>query len=204
LRRCWRGCGNTGCCATTRTQSTTHPLIRAYYFTLLSAGEAANATHESIKDYYLDVAGDTPTYPTMDDLAPLIEVVYHACRAGAYDEAWNVYWERISQRDRFVIVHQLAAYETALMLMHQFFPGGDTSQEPQVSKASDKSWILNAVGLRLMSLGRLGEAVPFYERTVEGILEREDWHNTPTALGQRFALTTLPTASAAMINPLTG
>ena len=33
-----------------------------------------------------------------------------------------------------------------------------------MSEPSDKSWILNEVGLCLMSLGRLGEAAPFYER----------------------------------------
>jgi hypothetical protein len=48
-------------------------------------------------------------------MAPLIEAVHHACRAGAYDEAFDpIYWERISQRDRYVIIHQLGAYEIEL------------------------------------------------------------------------------------------
>lgn len=63
---------------------TAHPLMRNHYLALLSRGAEAAQTHERIKDYYLAVAGDTPTYPTLEDLAPLIEVVYHACRAGAY------------------------------------------------------------------------------------------------------------------------
>jgi len=77
-----------------------------------------------------------------------------------------------------VIVHQLGAYETALALMLEFFPDGDTSQEPQVTGPSHKRWILNAVGFRLMSLGRLGEAASFYERSNAIALGMEDWHNT--------------------------
>jgi hypothetical protein len=112
---------------------TTHPLIRAHYFALLTRGDRAQtrATHERIKDYYLSIAGDTPHYPTLDDLKPLIEVVHHACRAGAYDEAERIRWERISQRNRYILEHQLGAYETTLALMLEFFPEGDTLQESQ-------------------------------------------------------------------------
>ncbi len=157
---------------------TTHPLIRNHYLELLTAGDRAQTqdAHEHIKDYYLDLAGDTPHNPTLDDLAPLFEVVHHACRAGAYDEAYRIQRDRIDQRDRHVVVWQLGAYETQLALMLEFFPGGDTSQEPQVSDPKAKSWILNAVGFRLMNLGRLGEAVPFYERVNVMDLEIKDWH----------------------------
>jgi hypothetical protein len=92
---------------------TAHPLIRNHYFAQLTdpstgSGQAQDA-HERIKDYYLELAGDTPRYPTLDDLAPLIEVVHHACRAGAYDEAERIRWERIDQRNRNVVVHQLGS-----------------------------------------------------------------------------------------------
>ncbi|MCB8925689.1 MAG: serine protease [Ardenticatenaceae bacterium] len=157
---------------------TTHPLVRSHYLALLTGSGQAEKTHDQLKDYYLALAGDTPHQPTLADLAPLIEVVYHACRAGAYDEAYQIHRERIRQENRYYEIHVLGAYETSLNIMLQFFPNGDTGQEPQVSKASDKSWILNAVGLRLMNLGRLATAVPFYERHNQIKLELEDWHNT--------------------------
>jgi tetratricopeptide (TPR) repeat protein len=113
----------------------------------------------------------------MDDLLPLIEVVHHACRAGAYDEAKQIQWERIDQRNRFVLGNVLEANETQLALMLEFFPDGDASQEPAVSKASDKTWILNEVGFCLMSLGRLDEAITFYERKTPIDLGLEDWSN---------------------------
>jgi len=156
---------------------TTHPLVRNHYLALLTGSGQAAQTHDQLKAYYLALAGDTPHQPTLADLAPLIEVVYHACCAGAYDEAYQIHDERIIQKERFVLLHQLGSFETELALMQQFFPGGDTSQEPQVSKASNKSWILNMVGACLMSLGRLATAVPFYERGNQMDAELEDWHN---------------------------
>jgi tetratricopeptide (TPR) repeat protein len=158
---------------------TTHPLIRAHHSALLSKrdGRQIQKMHAQIKDYYLSVAGDVPYYPTLEDLIPLIEVVHHTCQAGAYDEAYRIQNERIFQGDRRVLVHELGAYETALALTSEFFPHGDTSQEPQVSDPGDKSWILNTVGLCLMCLGRLSEAAPFYERANQMHEDMEDWKN---------------------------
>ena len=156
-----------------------HPLVRAHYFARLTAGNRAEAqdAHARIKDYYLKLAGDTPQFPSLEDLKPLIEVVHHACRAGAYDEAHRIRRERIDQRNRYVLTQQLGADETELAIMLEFFPGGDASGEPQVSEPGDKRWILNEVGLCLTSLGRLGEAAPYYERYVTGNIAAQDWHN---------------------------
>lgn len=159
---------------------TAHPLIRNHYFARLTACDTAQtrAAHERIKDCYLSTVGETPRFPTLDDLKPLIEVVYHACRARTYDKGYRILQDRIYQNyPRRVLVSQLGAWETALALMPEFFPNGNTSQEPQVSKPQDKSWILNEVGLCLMSLGRLSEAVPFYERSNAMDANTKDWDN---------------------------
>jgi tetratricopeptide (TPR) repeat protein len=185
---------------------TTHPLIRAHYYAILSGGSSIHSRqsalyggssvsasaapetadteeppyrsiHAQIKDYYLTIAGDTPHFPTLDDLAPLIEVVYHACRAGAYDEACQFFRERIYEGNRRVIIYQLGAYDITLALMLEFFPGRGTSQEPQASDPHNRSFILNEVGFCLMSLGRLGEAAHLYERKNAIALSMEDWHD---------------------------
>jgi tetratricopeptide (TPR) repeat protein len=159
---------------------TAHPLVRNHYLALLTKGDnkaQEQDAHLKIKDYYLSLAGDTPTYPTLDDLKPLIEVVHHACEAGAYDEADQIFDERICQKNKFVLMHQLGAYETELEIKFEFFPNRDMTQEPLVSKSDRKRWILATIGLCLMSLGRLREAVPFYERFVKLATEAQDWHN---------------------------
>ena len=158
-------------------QYTTHPLIRAHYFTLLTKDSRAQAeeAHQQIKDYYLEKAQDMPDKPSLEDLAPLIEVVHHACQCGGYDEAESIRWERIHRRSEGYLVHKLGAWETELEIMREFFPGGDAIQEPLVSSPGDKSWILNEVGISLDSTGRGNLADPFYERSLALYLESGDW-----------------------------
>ncbi len=163
----------------TQKHYTAHPLVRAHYLERLQNSDRADvtATHTRIKDYYLALAGDTPTYPTLNDLQPLIEVAHHLCQAGAYDEAHQIRRERISQFNRRVLIHQLGAYETNLAIMLEFFPNGNTARDPAVNDAKDKRWILNEIGLCLMSLGWLSAAVPFYERAAAACRAAKDWHN---------------------------
>lgn len=158
---------------------TAHPLIRNHYLAIFTKGktEESNDVHKQIKDYYLAIAGDTPSNPTLDNLKPLIEVVHHACRAGAYDNGFRICWDRIYQGNTRVLVAQLNTWEIALSLMLEFFPDNDISQEPLVTDPSDKLWILNELGLCLMNLGRLSEVAPLYERAVTGYLKDEDWKN---------------------------
>jgi tetratricopeptide (TPR) repeat protein len=171
---------------------TTHPLIRAHYFGVLSGRSDATQTHEGAKDYYLSLAPeDMPEFPTMDDLLPLIEVVYHACHAGAYDEAEQIRWERISQRERQVVAHQLGAYETELALIREFFPDRDLSRTPAVSTQDKQGFIISYIGYCLMSLGRLREAINFFERDADGCKEVEDWSNASRVYNN---LTTIQTS----------
>jgi len=101
-------------------------------------------------------------------------VVHHACQAGAYDEADGIREERIDQGRESVLQYKLAAYQTKLDLLVEFFVGGDLSKEPQVSKQNFKCFILNDIAVCLMRLGRLREAMPFYERAAKGYLEIND------------------------------
>jgi tetratricopeptide (TPR) repeat protein len=156
---------------------TTHPLIRAHYLERLKEKsiKVVQALHNRIKGWYLDIAGEIPEVPTLEQLAPLIEAVHHACQAGEYDEALVIFWERIYQKNRYVLTQKIGAYETSLALMQDFFPKGDTSQEPKVSKPRDKGFILNDIALCLMYLGRLREAPPFYKRSNQFSIAESDW-----------------------------
>jgi hypothetical protein len=159
---------------------TTHPLIRDHYFALFTKGDPSQekVAHEHIKDYYLSLAGDeNKQYPTLDDLKPIIEVVHHACQAEAYNEAHEIRRDRVDRGAKFTLTHQLGAYESELAMMQEFFPNRDFTQEPQATDQNYSCWILNMVGGCLMLLGRLREAVPFYERAAKGYLEGQYWSN---------------------------
>jgi tetratricopeptide (TPR) repeat protein len=156
---------------------TTHPLIRNHYFALFTKGDPSQekAAHSQIKDYYLSIAGDTPQFPTLDDLKPLIEVAHHACQARVYDEAIEIYDERISQKEKYVILHQLGAYETSLSILLEFLP--ENQKRPVVSNDGYKRLILGTIGLCLMNLGRLREAILIAEQHNDICVQMQDWHN---------------------------
>jgi len=51
--------------------------------------------------------------------------------------------------------------------MFEFFLKDDIAQTPQVTKGIQKGWILNEIGLCLMNLGRLRDAVLFNKKGAE-------------------------------------
>ncbi|ABA22665.1 TPR repeat protein [Trichormus variabilis ATCC 29413] len=158
---------------------TMHPLISAHYSQRLenNLGVQAKEIHQRIADYYLRIAGPIPENPSIESLAFPIEAVHHLCCAGSYDEAFNVFWERVLQGINFVLLDKLSAWDINLALMVEFFPNGDTSQEPQVGTLAKKCWILQNVAQSLMSVGRLAEALPLYERVITIYPSTKHWLN---------------------------
>jgi tetratricopeptide (TPR) repeat protein len=144
----------------------THALVRSHYHELLMRGDRTQAieVHRRIQKYYLAKAEDLTDNPKLDNLKPLIEAVYHACQSGDYGVAIYTLWMKIYQQNEFYIYHKLGAYETDLAILQEFFPNGDTSQDPLVSGRSAKGWILNEMGYSSMCLGRLNQAEQFLER----------------------------------------
>jgi len=64
-----------------------------------------------------------------------------------------------------------------LALFLEFFPNGDTTQQPAVTNPNDIAFILANYGFSLMILGRLSGAAPFFIRNIEMRLEMKDWMN---------------------------
>jgi tetratricopeptide (TPR) repeat protein len=157
---------------------TMHPLVRAHYATYLEQEHALvrDQIHTGLKEYYLGVVKALPWERTLTSLKPLIETVYHACSANTYDEAHHIYREHLELDSRHVLVYQSGAYETGLALMQAFFPAGDLAQEPGVNDPTTHRDILNGAGFCLMNLGRLSEAVPLFERSVDIALKLNDWY----------------------------
>jgi tetratricopeptide (TPR) repeat protein len=160
-----------------------HPLIRAHYLDKLNhaAPQLVRGLHLAIADFYLGIylsdPGPRMEVPSVDLLKPLFESVHHGCRGGAFDQAYQVYRKLIEREEKYVLTGKLAAHDTGLALLLEFFPGGDTSTMPLISNPSAQGAILNSVGFRLTSLGRLAEAVPFFERALAITLERKEHVN---------------------------
>lgn len=151
----------------------THPLIKAYFESDFGEKEK-RLCHKRIYEY---IGGYAPEEAeTLERMQPLFEQVYHGCEAGLFDDVLDdVYWEKIQRTETSFIVHGLGAWETDLSIAKTFFPKGDLSQMPLVSKKSDKSWLLNEAGLAFLATGRPKEAERPFLTSVKMDIEEEDW-----------------------------
>jgi tetratricopeptide (TPR) repeat protein len=162
----------------TKNTYTTHPLIKGYFESTFDE-KIKKLCHKHIYQYFGLYTLEWPE--TLDEMQPLFEQVYHGCAAGLYDEVlYDVYWEKINRKDEYFITHNFDAWETALSLTRTFFPEGDLSQMPLVSKTNSQGWLLNAAGLALLITGRPKEAEELFLTAVLVDIEAKDWKNAST------------------------
>jgi tetratricopeptide (TPR) repeat protein len=155
-----------------------HPLVQVHYAEKLAEDQDyAKEIHRRIADYYLKITGPIPEQPTLENLRFPIEAVSHLCSAGEYDLAYQVFYEKLYQGSKFVLVHQLGAWDIDLWLWKQFFPDEDLEQDPLVSKLQEQSTVLHNIGAALEFSNRLEQSAQFYQRSiqVELILSDKSW-----------------------------
>jgi len=151
----------------------THPLIKNYFESIFNEDDK-KLCHKRIYEY---IGGYAPEEAdTLEEMRPLFEQVYHGCAAELYDEVFDdVYFAKINKRNEDFITSTLGAWETDLYLARAFFPQGDLSQTPLVTKKSAQSWLLNTAGLALLSTGRPQEAQEPFLTGIKMDIEAKDW-----------------------------
>ncbi len=167
-------------------QYTIHPLIRDHYTKKLKGEHSSEIEplHRLIKDYYLGHIPKSLDLPTLKDLTPLIEAMYHACCAAKYEEGFALYTREfrvIEGRNvplSEIVSLWLGAYEVALSMLAGFFDRSNTSFVLQLSDPKDKSFVLKDMGFCHMHLGRLNEAADYYRRAIAGYREEAQWGQT--------------------------
>ncbi|MFH0775098.1 MAG: tetratricopeptide repeat protein [bacterium] len=159
----------------TKSSYTTHPLTKSYFESAFNEKDK-KLCHKRIYHYFGEYAPEKPE--TLEEMQPLFEQVYHGCFAGLYDEVFNnVYLEKIHRRKEHFIIYKLGAWETDLSLVEIFFPKGEISKMPLVSKKSDQSLLLNEAGRALLCTGRPKEAEEPFLTGVKMFIEAKDWKN---------------------------
>jgi tetratricopeptide (TPR) repeat protein len=157
----------------------TYPLIKGYFESDFNE-KNKRLCHKRIYQYFGVYAPEQPE--TLEEMQPLFEQVYHGCAAGLYDEVFGeIYWEKICRRVEGFITHKLGAWQTDLALVRTFFPEGDLSQMPLVSKKSDQSWLLNEAGLTLLNTGQPKEGEELFKRKLKMNVKERQWG--PASMG---------------------
>jgi tetratricopeptide (TPR) repeat protein len=153
-----------------------HPIVRRYAYDRLDT-EERSSTHGQLRDYF---AAKPPVerVTTVDDLAPVIELYHHMVRAGQYDEAWNLFYERLNKP----LYYQLGAYPQQIELLRALFPQGET-QPPQLQSEGDQAWTLNELANSYSLSGQPAQAVLLFEASNDLDEKRGDKEGLAIGLG---------------------
>ena len=153
-----------------------HPVVRQYAYDRLGDKEGV---HTRLRDYFATVpTPDQATVESLDDLAPVIELYHHTVRAGRYDEAFELYRDRISDP----LFYDFGAYQTCIELLRSLFPEGE-SHPPRINSARGQAWTTHDLANCYSLSGQPRRAVPLYERGLEIDEKRDDKINMAITLG---------------------
>ncbi|MGH4030950.1 trypsin-like peptidase domain-containing protein [Actinomycetota bacterium Odt1-20B] len=173
-----------------RDRVSTHPLVRAYYASSVPREDHLRL-HAWAKRYYLRLDEDRGEPPaTLEGLAPVIEAVHHACRTGAYAEAYVLVTDRLYAGDRGLITRELSAYDTVLACLADFFPRGDVRRRPYIHGADPHiaGWLLHEAATSFQMLGRLWDAVAALRRAEAAFRGLGRYHQAAISCQNRVEL----------------
>jgi tetratricopeptide (TPR) repeat protein len=134
-----------------------HPIVRRYAYDRLTALDRT-AAHIRLRDHFAAVP--VPQKVTrLEDLAPVIELYHHTVRAGQYDEARELYYDRMWN----ATYYQLGAYQLQIDFLSALFPDRE-DHPPRLKGESDQAWTLNALANSYSISGQPHRAVGLLEQ----------------------------------------
>ena len=134
-----------------------HPIVRRYAYDRLTN---PTATHNQLASYFEAVPKPTKIQ-TLADLAPTIELYHHLARAGQYDEAMDLAYNRLG----IPMYFQFGAYLSYAELLQALFPDGE-SKLPRLKREDAQTWTLTALANSYGQAGRPNSAVPLFEQQI--------------------------------------
>jgi tetratricopeptide (TPR) repeat protein len=153
-----------------------HPIVRRYAYDRMSNPERTS-THEQLRDYFAAVPAPKQV-ETVVDLAPVIELYHHMVRSGQYDEAAQLFYDRLATP----LYYQLGAYQLQIELLRALFPQGE-DHPPQLQDENDQAWTLIILANSYSFNGQPAQAVPLLEQDITICEKQGDKINLAIGLG---------------------
>ncbi|MGH2525082.1 MAG: tetratricopeptide repeat protein, partial [Anaerolineales bacterium] len=110
---------------------------------------------------------------------------HHTVRAGQYDEAMDLFYNRINK----ATYYQFGAYQLRIELLSALFPDGDPSTPsagpalPRLKDESAQAWTLNSLANSYSLSGQPRRAVPLFEQAIAIDEKRGDKQSVAIDLG---------------------
>ena len=140
--------------------------MREQYF------DAWRAAHRRLYEY-LDAATPDEPQPTLEDLQPLYQAVFHGCQAGMQQEAYDIHRFRIKRNESYAC-SKLGAFGTDLGAVACFFDQPWSMLSTNLQKPI-QAILFNDTAFRLRALGRLTEALEPMQNGLKFAVDLIDW-----------------------------
>jgi tetratricopeptide (TPR) repeat protein len=168
-----------------------HPIVRRYCYDKLLDKEGV---HAQLIDYFAAVPASEKV-EFVDDLAPVIELYHHTVRAGMYDEARDLFYNRLAGP----LYYTFGAYQTRIKLLRALFPDGE-DKPPRLKREDAQAWTLNSLAASYALSGQSRKAIPLLERQAVIREKQGDKMNIAIGLGnlatQQFIIGELDAAES--------
>jgi tetratricopeptide (TPR) repeat protein len=132
-----------------------HPIVRRYSYDRLSARDRAN-THTRLRDYFAAVP-KTERVTRLEDLAPVIELYHHTVRAGQFEDALELYRDRLD-----ALRDELCADQLLIDLLRALFVDGE-DRPPRLKNERDQAWTLHELATVYSRTGQPHQALSLFE-----------------------------------------
>ena len=144
-----------------------HPVVRQHAYDRLSDKAGV---HTRLRDYFTKVpALDREKLESVDELAPMIELYHHTVRAGQYDEARELFRDRLQAP----LYYRFGAHQVCIELLRGLFQDGE-SRPPRLKTEVDQSWTQNSLAVCYSRSGQSRRAVPLFLLS-NAIYEQQDY-----------------------------
>ena len=160
-----------------------HPIIRRYCYDKLLDKKGV---HTQLRDYFANVP-EPENIESLDDLAPVIELYHHMVSSGGYDEARDLFRNRLHD----LAYYQFGAYNLQIDLLRALFPDGE-DKPPRLKMEDAQGWTLAALANSYSLSGQPKKTAPLFEMHNKIREKASDKENLATGLGSLAYLTQIP------------
>jgi tetratricopeptide (TPR) repeat protein len=138
-----------------------HPVVRGVTWNSLSADRRTDV-YENVRAYFEAVpTPDEDHVNSLDELAPAIELYNALVGLGRYDDAFHIFYNRLSR----IMQYRWSANRQRAELLELLFPDG-IEHLPRLKKVSSQAFVLGHLARSYKFIGYPGRAVPLYERNL--------------------------------------
>lgn len=143
-----------------------HPIVRKYAYQRLANKESI---HLKLRDYFMMNIPQTKKTQSMEEISPVIEIYYHSAKAGLFDEAYNLYRNRLSK----LLFFRFGAYQTIIVLLQLLFEN-PSDNVPNLKNYKAQISAMNDLAGAYDRMGHARQAVDILENVFKIIKEKGD------------------------------